>query len=174
MRTRTMIALGAAATAMLATTASATTLKKMTFREKVKDAEVAVVATATGSTTEVVDGGVVTLTTFAVSDVAFGEAGRTIVVRTEGGARPNAAIRVSEVVAGAPVFLGGADSLLLLDESDGAYEVVGYNQGVFGVADVSGTKQVMLPEEHGGAVSVDEAIDILNDERSAVEDEIEQ
>ena len=173
MRTRTMMVLGAAAT-MLATTASATTLKKMTFREKVKDAEVGVLATATGATTAVMDGAVYTLTTFEVDGVAFGDAPRTITVRTPGGALPGAAIRVSEVVAGAPSFLGGTSSLLLLDEADGAYEVVGFNQGVFGVADVSGTKRVMLPEDKGGSVSVDEAFDILNDERSAVEAEIEQ
>ena len=173
MRLRDTIMLGAAA-AMLVTTASATTLKKMTFREKAKDAEVGVLATATGSTTEVVDGTVYTLTTFDVTDVAFGDAGRTITVRTPGGAHPNAVIRVSEVVPGAPTFFSGTDSLLLLDEADGAYEVVGFNQGVFGVTDISGTKRVMLPEDHGGSVTVDEAFSILNEERSASDAEMAQ
>ena len=173
MRMRNLIMLGAAAS-MLAATASATTLKKMSFREKVKDAEIGVLATATGTTSEVVGGAVYSLTTFEVTDVAFGNAPRTITVRTEGGARPNAAIRISETVAGAPTFLGGTSSLLLLDEADGAYEVVGYNQGIFGVADVAGTKRVMLPEDHGGSVTVEEAMGILNDERSAAEAEIEQ
>ena len=174
MRLRDTIMLGAAAAMLTATTASATTLKKMTFREKAKDAEIGVVATATSSATEVVDGTVYTLTTFAVSDVAFGDAGRTITVRTPGGARPNAAIRVSEVVPGAPTFFSGTTNLLLLDEADGAYEVVGFNQGVFGVTDISGTKQVMFPEDHGGPVSVDEAFSILNDERSAADAEMDQ
>lgn len=173
MRTRDMIAFGAVA-AMLATTASATTLKKMTFREKAKDAEVGVLVTATGSDTEVVDGAVYTLTTFDVTDVAFGDAPRTITVRTAGGSFPNAKIRVSETVAGSPTFFGGTTNLLLLDEADGVYEVVGFNQGVFGVTDVSGTKRVMFPEDHGGSVSVDEAFDILNDERSATDAEIAQ
>lgn len=173
MRRRNMMAFGAVA-AMLVTGASATTLTKMTFREKVKDAEIGVLATATGMTTQMIGGEVFTLTTFDVEGVAFGNAPQTIVVRTPGGARPGAAIRVSEVVAGSPTFLGGASTLLLLDDADGAYEVVGFNQGVFGVADVSGTKRVMLPENQGGSVTVDEAFSILNDERSAADAEIEQ
>lgn len=173
MTVRNMVALGAA-TVMLGTTASATTLDKMTLREQAKEAEIGVLATATGATTEVKGGAVYTLTTFDVTGVAFGEAGRTITVRTPGGARPNAAIRVSEVVPGAPTFLSGTTNLLLLDEANGTYEVVGFNQGVFGVSDVSGTKRVMLPEDHGGSVSVQEAFSILNDERSAAEAEMDQ
>lgn len=173
MRLRDTIMLGAAA-AMLATTASATTLKKMTFREKVQEADIAVLVTATGATTGVEDGAVYTLTSFDVLDTAFGDAPRTLTVKTDGGTRPDAKIRVSETVAGAPVFFGGSTNLLLLDEADGVYEVVGYNQGVFGVTDISGTKRVMLPEDHGGAVTVDEAFDILNDERSADDAEMAQ
>jgi hypothetical protein len=158
-----------AVAAMLATTASATTLKKLTFREKAKEAEVGVLATVTGSETELVDGAVYTLTTFQVSDIAFGDAPQTITVRTEGGSRPGALIRVSETVAGSPTFISGSTNLLLLDETDGAYEVVGFNQGVFGAFDVDGSKRILFPEDKGGIVTVDEAFSILNDERSADE-----
>lgn len=153
--------------ALLATSTllSATTLVKMEFDDMVKAASACVV----GETIDVKyindQGGMATLTTFRVTQTAFGNVGETITVRTAGGVRQSTKISTTEVVAGAPKFFENTESLLLLNENDGTndYNIVGFSQGVFPVVD----SIVSLPQNVGNNLSVDSAISIMSARRNA-------
>lgn len=147
--------LGAAA---LVTPVSATTLQRLEFDQVVDSASVIVVARATGSTSAMVNGELVTQTTFSVSDVASGKAGKRITVSTPGGKIRGGKVRMGEVVAGVPVFPQGSSALLFLQErADGSYGVVGFNQGAFGAFEDGGESYVRLPGS-ARAITTSEAV----------------
>jgi len=132
----------------------------------VQKASICVVATATGSTVEKTDEGIFTRTTFQIDNVAFGNPGSTITVRTPGGRIDNGKIAFAEVNAGSPLFLTGSQSLLLLDGNSGDYNVVGYSQGAISVVNTEDGAAVQLPDSDGGLLSVEAAVELIQERRN--------
>jgi len=52
--------------------------------------------------------------------------------------------------------------LLSLDAASNEYSIVGFNQGLFPV----GNSTVQLPQDAGGQMDVDEAIDLIRQQRA--------
>lgn len=154
---------------LASTSASATSLEQMNFGDMVSAASACVIADVMSVTSERRDGQIVTFTTFKVQKAAFGNVGSTFTVATEGGASTMGRLQISEVVAGSPLFLSGQESLMLLSEDNetGDYRIIGMNQGLFSVAEgANGVNYVALPQDVGGDVSVDEAVDIILEKRA--------
>jgi hypothetical protein len=111
------------------------------------------------------ESGVATLTTFRVTDTAFGNVDQTFTVRTAGGKRSNSKISMTEVVAGTPRFFQNSQSMLFLNENQGSddYSIVGFSQGAFPVVD----SVVALPESGAESLSVGDAINMMSARRNA-------
>ncbi|TDF42273.1 hypothetical protein EYS14_05445 [Alteromonadaceae bacterium M269] len=154
---------------LMSSLSSATTLIQQSFDDMVQSASACVVAEKVSVEYLDVQGSMVTLTTFQVNDTAFGEVGETIVVRTAGGVKKRGKISTAEVVAGSPRFFDNSQSLLLLNENNGTndYSIVGFSQGVFNVVETAQGALVNMPENLGGSLSVDEAVDMMSARRSA-------
>jgi len=163
-KSKWMMGLVSVASLVAASTAGATTLSKLKFDEMVNAASVCVMGDAVSSSQETRNGQVVTLTTFNVTKTAFGTPGSTITVRTAGGKTTMGRLSVSEVVAGSPQFFSGTDNVMLLslDAASNEYSIVGFNQGLFPV----GNSTVQLPQDAGGQMDVDEAIDLIRQQRA--------
>jgi hypothetical protein len=144
--------------------ATATTLVKMELDDIIQEASACVVGEAIGVDYISDEGGVATLTTFRITDTAFGNTGETLTVRTAGGQRKNTKISMTEVVAGTPRFFENGESMLFLSEnSTGDYSIVGFSQGVFPVVD----SVVTLPENGAQNLNVGDAIDMMSARRNA-------
>lgn len=138
--------------------ASATTLEREDFSAMVDKAAVIALGTVTSAEAATVNGERVTKFTFTADQIAAGEPGATFVVASPGGQISNAKVRMGEVHPGAPAFSKGASALLLLKEgADGAYQVIGYNQGLYQVFDIDGVDYVDLPD--GDPITADAAIE---------------
>lgn len=142
----------------------ATTLQKMSMEEMAQSADIVVVGLPVDAVVVREQGRIVTQTTFTVSADAFGGAPTTVTVSAPGGMMKIGKVQGAEVVAGAPAFAGGNESMLFLNESsDGVYEVTGFNQGAFGVAD----GEVMFAPSDGGATEVSMALEKVRKARNA-------
>ncbi len=162
---------GAACAAMLMASSSmlpahASSTKHMNFDEIVADAEVCVAAEAVSINFVETASGVQTLTTFSVQDVAFGPAGSTITVRTDGGDFVRNGIALSEVVAGSPRFMAGQSALLFLDKSQTTddYAIVGSSQGAFAIGQ---NDSVQLPQTEGGLMDIEAALTVVREQRAS-------
>lgn len=147
------------------TIASATTLIKMELDDMIQAASACVVGEAVGVEYVEDETGVATLTTFRVTDTAFGNIDQTFTLRTAGGKRQNTKISTTEVVAGTPLFFENSQSMLFLSENSGTgdYSIVGFSQGIFPVID----SVVTLPESGAENISVDDAVDLMSERRNA-------
>jgi hypothetical protein len=145
--------------------ASATTLVKMELDDIVQAASACVVGEAVGVEYVNEGGSVATLTTFRVTDTAFGNVDQLLTVRTAGGKRQSTKISTTEVVAGAPSFFVNSQAMLFLSENSGSsdYSIVGFSQGVFPVVD----SVVTLPENGAENLNVDAAVDMMSARRNA-------
>lgn len=169
MSVKRMIAGMLSASAILMAAASnATTLEKLSFGEIVKEASACIIGDVLSVVTEKRGNEVVTLTTFKVTKTAFGQVPETITVMTSGGSTQLGRLSVSEVVAGTPRFFNDQNSLMLLseDKATGTFQIVGTNQGLFAVnGGPSGNSTVFLPEGLGGEVTVEDALQIIQQQR---------
>lgn len=147
LKNRLRVALLAGSIALGASAASATSLVQMSFSELVADSDVVAVAEATSSRVEKTADGVVTVTTFAVTDPVVGEASSSVSVVTPGGSFKPGKFRVAESTADTPIFAIGKEQLLFLDRTQtGAYAIVGFTQGAVKVTESGGQKTVRLPD----------------------------
>jgi len=163
---RLTLGLASIALAGAATAASATTLEKLDFNQIVDRADACVHGVVSNVAYEQVDGAVYTLTTFTVSEAAFGDPGATVTVRTAGGNASNFAVPAASVTAGAPRFFTGGSAILFLEEGANAYEIVGFSQGVFNVGGSGAAATVSLPGATDGRVAVGEAMDLIRGQRN--------
>ena len=144
---RLRVALLAGAVAIATSAATATSLVQMSFSELVAEAEVVVVAEARSARVDRTSDGVVTVTTFSVSDPVVGSPGATIEVTTPGGSFKPGKFRVSESTAETPIFPIGKEALLFLDETRAdRFAVVGFSQGAIKVKESNSGKTVRLPD----------------------------
>lgn len=150
---------------LTSTLLSATTMKKMSIEEIVQTASACVVAKAKNAKQVYENGAMVTLTTFEVTDTAFGNTPQLITVRTDGGSRQLTKISTTEVVAGTPQFFTNDTSMLFLNENSASsdYSVVGVSQGMFPVVDSA----VNLPENEGKTMKVKEAIKLMSTRKNS-------
>ncbi|MEM6274630.1 MAG: hypothetical protein AAF735_05255 [Myxococcota bacterium] len=163
----------AASLAIAAATAQATSLVKIDFKTLVQGASACVVAETTRVSYAMVDGSPVTRTVFSVSKTAFGKTPKTLTVVTPGGQMKGRKVVMGEVNAGAPRFLNGTESVLLLQEiAGGDYAIAGYSQGVFDVVREDSEVSVRLPESQGGATSIDNALSIINRARRSTNESV--
>ncbi len=163
------LSVGAVLPLIFASQVSATSLSKLEFNDMVVQASACVVASAESATTDFRDGQTVTLTTFRVTKSAFGNVGQTITVETPGGARQMGRLNVAEVNAGSPRFFNNQDNLLFLSEigDQGAYNIMGYNQGNFVVREnAAGENVVRLPLAQGSQLTLDNALSVIADARN--------
>lgn len=164
-KNRLRAALLASALAIAAPAAFATSLVQMSFSELVADSDAVVVAEATASRVERTSDGVVTVTTFAVSDPVVGGDVSSVNVVTPGGSFKPGKFRVSESTADTPIFPIGAEQLLFLDQTPGgAYAVVGFSQGAVKIRETASGKTVRLPDSERDE-SLPEAKSRIRDER---------
>lgn len=155
--------IGAASTSLIAilgTAAQATTLESTNFGTLVHDADACVVATVSDVSYVQEDGQAFTMTSFDVTDVAFGNVSNTFTVKTPGGRLVSAPIAVSETVAGMPRFFADSSYLLVLDSDGQDFAISGLFQGAIPVVNNS----VIMPENRG-ILDVDSALDAVNDIR---------
>jgi hypothetical protein len=137
--------------AFAATSASATTMLQMSFEDLVADSALVVVGEAVSS--RVVDSaadGLMTITTFRVSDAVVGSAGSTVDVVTPGGIFKSGKFLLRQSSADTPLFAIGSEQMLFL--GDGPAEgmaVVGVNQGAAAVFKGKGGRSVILPGAEG-------------------------
>lgn len=153
---------------VMATSSYATSLEELSFGEIVNQASACVIGDVLSVKSEKRGNEVVTLTTFEVTKTAFGQVPSTITVVTSGGRTQLGRLSITEVVAGIPRFFNDQNSLMLLseDKATGTFEIVGTNQGLFTVSGgTNGNTTVFLPESVGGEVAVEEAIQIIQDQR---------
>lgn len=161
-----MAALGLAAASM----SSATTIEKEDFRDLVQSAHACVVAETVSIEHVMENGAPVTKTTFTVTETAFGTTPETITVTTPGGRISSATVPMGEVNAGIPRFLNGTSAVLLLQEGgQGDYSVSGVNQGVFDMRPSPVGLVVRMPAPQGGVMSLEDALNVINEAREADE-----
>lgn len=153
---RVALLIGGFMAAAAAFPATATTLLEMSFEDLVAESAVVVLGEAADQRVEQTTSGVVTVTTFNVEDAIVGDAGATVEVVTPGGVYKPGAVLVREWTADTPLFLRGSEAMLFLAPQDGAYGVVGYNQGAVRVFNTARGKSVRLPGAKG-AETVGEA-----------------
>lgn len=135
---------------MLSFFASSTTLNKLQFNEVVNAATVGVLGEKTSTDYIVENGATYTVTTFKINEVAFGDVGQTIKVKTNGGLQRKAKISAIEIEAGSPNFFNNTQSLLLLIENDDdTFSIVGYSQGVLPVTTSSVGDTIKFPDNFG-------------------------
>ena len=174
---RKLLVGGALAVPMLMTlpvTAGATTVESVDFKTLIHKADACVVGSVADTRTETVDGQVYTVTDFTVSDVAFGDVGGMVSVRTPGGAVTRSMFPVSEVVPGAPRFLSGQEYFLLLDDAPSlapGYSAIGATDGFVPAGVFEGALpmiggRVNLPGL-GSGLDAESALDIVTEERAA-------
>jgi len=139
--------LAAGALAVLATSASATTLLQMSFEDLVANSDVIIVGEAVSSRVErSASGGLVTITTFNVEDSIAGEAPATLEVEVSGGTFRSGKFLLREATPDAPVFADGSEHMLFLkDGPSDAFDIVGVNQGAAPVFKTKDGSAVMLP-----------------------------
>ncbi|MEM1248510.1 MAG: hypothetical protein AAGK22_19190, partial [Acidobacteriota bacterium] len=120
---------------LLATAASATTVRKLNDSQMIAASDVVVVGQCIQMKSEWVGRNLMTRYTFKVDEVWSGAAKKTIHIVVPGGADANRKFPVATVYPGAPIFMPNERAVLLLDEMSGqfqgAYSVVGFNQGRF-------------------------------------------
>lgn len=163
---RVALLVGGLAAFAAASPAFATTLIEMTFEDLVADAAVVVVGEAADQRVERSESGVQTVTTFNVEAGIVGETGATVEVVTPGGVYKPGAVLVREWTADTPIFLRGSEAMLFLTpQGEGAYGVVGFNQGAVGVFDTPRGKAVRLPGSKG-AETVSEAASRIRAEKA--------
>lgn len=161
-----MAALGLAASSM----SSATTIEKEDFRDLVQNAHACVVAETVSIEHVMENGAPVTKTTFTVTETAFGTTPETITVTTPGGRISSATVPMGEVNAGIPRFLNGTSAVLLLQEgAQGDYSVSGVNQGVYDMRPSAVGLVVRMPAPQGGVMSLEDALNVINEAREADE-----
>ena len=156
-----------------ATAANATSLDQLSFDEIVNQSAACVVGKVVSSESVKRNGQVVTLTTFSVSNTAFGNVSQTVTVETAGGKSKLGRLQVSEVVAGAPRFFTNQESLLFLSTANtaGEYKLMGFNQGLFSVNPTGvGVDFVTLPINEGEQMSVDSALSVIRAARATSSD----
>lgn len=125
---------------------NATTLLKMSPEEMAKDADVIVLGSCISAATERANGQLVTVVKIAVDESLKGSSAATLNMAIPGGIDTSRAIPVAVTVPGAPSVYADENVLLYLKHSAvvaGAYDVVGFSQGVYEVVvNASGQKMV--------------------------------
>lgn len=143
--------LAAGAFAVAATSASATTMLQLSFEELVADAAVVVVGEAVSS--RVVNSatdGLMTVTTFRVSEDVLGSADSTVDVVTQGGIFRSGKFLLRESTANTPLFPIGSQHMLFLDSGPSqGLAIVGVSQGAAAVFKSKGGPSVALPGGEG-------------------------
>lgn len=151
--------LAAGVFAAAATSASATTMLQMSFEDIVADAALVVVGEAVSS--RVVDSatdGLMTITTFKVTDSVVGPAESTVDVATPGGIFRSGKFLLRESSADTPLFPIGSEHMLFLNDGPSdSLAVVGTNQGAAAVFKGKEGRSVALPGAEG-AETVGEAM----------------
>lgn len=137
--------------AVVASSASATTMLQLSFEDLVADSAVVVVGEAVSS--RVVDSssdGLMTITTFKVSDSVVGGAGDTVDVATPGGIFKSGEFLLRQSSADTPLFAIGSEHMLFLNSGPSdALAVVGVNQGAAAVFKGKEGRSVLLPGADG-------------------------
>ncbi|MEM9406315.1 MAG: hypothetical protein AAGA81_09790 [Acidobacteriota bacterium] len=122
---------------LMAAGASASTLQ-LTDRQMVDASDLVIVGECLEMKSEWVGRNLMTRYTFKVDEVWAGQAAGLVEVVVPGGADANRKFPVATVWPGAPIFSPNERALLMLDQLpllyEGAYSVVGFNQGRFTVA----------------------------------------
>lgn len=151
MRKHRVSLLAAGVFAVAATSASATTMLQMSFEDIVADSSVVVVGEAVDSrVVESATDGLMTITTFKVTDAVVGSPGSVVQVATPGGIFQSGKFLLRESSADTPLFPIGSDHMLFLNSGPAsAMAVVGVNQGAAAVFDSKGGASVILPGGEG-------------------------
>ncbi len=143
--------LAAGAFAVTASSASATTMLQLSFEDLVADASVVVVGEAVSS--RVIDSptdGLMTVTTFRVTDDVLGSADSTVDVVTQGGIFRSGKFLLRESTANTPLFPIGSEHMLFLDGGPSqGLAVVGVSQGAAAVFQGKRGPSVALPGGEG-------------------------
>ncbi len=137
--------------AVAVTSASATTMLQLTFEELVADANVVVVGEAVSSrAVDSATDGLMTVTTFRVTEDVLGSAGSTVDVVTQGGIFRSGKFLLRESTANTPMFPIGSEHMLFLDSGPAqGLAVVGVSQGAAPVFKGKGGPSVALPGGEG-------------------------
>ncbi|HBK92327.1 MAG TPA: hypothetical protein DDZ68_11710 [Parvularcula sp.] len=137
--------------AVAATGASATTMLQMSFDDLVADSALVVVGEAIDSrVVESAADGLVTITTFRVSDAVLGSSGSVVQVATPGGIFRSGKFLLRESTADTPMFAIGSEHMLFLNSGpQNAFAVVGVNQGAAAVFEGKAGRSVVLPGGKG-------------------------
>lgn len=143
--------LAAGAFAVAATSASATTMLQLSFEELVADSALVVVGEAVSSrVVESATDGLMTVTTFRVTDKVLGSADSTVDVVTPGGIFRSGKFLLRESTATTPVFAIGSEHMLFLDSGpQQGLGIVGVSQGAAPVFEGKGGPSVALPGGEG-------------------------
>lgn len=151
--------LAAGAFAVAATSASATTMLQMSFEDLVADSSVVVVGEAVSSrVVESATEGLMTITTFRVTDAVLGSADSTVDVATPGGIFRSGKFLLRESTADTPLFPIKSEHMLFLNEGPADnLAIVGVNQGAAAVSKGKAGRTVSLPGAKG-PVTVDDAM----------------
>lgn len=144
MKTKRPILALAAVGILLASGLSATTLMKMSTGEMTLDADTIVIGTCVSAETARVGGRLVTLIEVSVDETLKGTAASGLTMIVPGGIDHDRPVPVAVTVPGAPTVFPNENVLLFLGHSAavvGAYDVVGFSQGVYEVVeDTTGNK----------------------------------
>jgi hypothetical protein len=143
--------LAAGAFAVAVTSASATTMLQLSFDDLVADSAMVVVGEAVSS--RVVDSatdGLMTVTTFRVTEDVLGSAGSSVDVVTPGGIFRSGKFLLRESSANTPLFPIGSEHMLFLDNGPKqGLAIVGVSQGAAPVFKGKGGPSVSLPGGEG-------------------------
>jgi len=184
-KSRWIAGLASMAAVLMSTSAGATTIKEMSFGEVVDSADVCVMGEVISERRVVKNNQIYTRTKFRVTKSLYGYSYPIIVIDVPGGekvlgdknfseivsANPGftrrPGIRVTEVVAGAPKFFMGQESLLFAKSVPNAklrFDLEGFNQGAFNIVNGS----VELPPNVGGLQSIQDASKMIMAERASL------
>ena len=152
---------GAFSAAALSSGAQATTLEKLNLPGLVDRSDRVVVAEATQQKTQRMTSGLMTVTTFDVSETVIGNDAASVQVAVPGGIFEINGRRFAETWPGAPTFLVGQRAILFLDDAEeGMSSVVGFSQGMANITETENGAMVTMPGA-SEAVSLDKAMKMI-------------
>ena len=130
---------------LIATTASALTVKQASIKKLTADAALVVTGTVAAQEARWDDGNIYTYVTLDIARCLKGQApGKTVVVKNYGGTVGE----ISEVVAGAPVFAEGKEVLLFLTLWRGDYFIHSIALGGFDIVQEGGARYAVNDLSH--------------------------
>lgn len=130
-------------------TAMGTVVRHLNWDQMVYAADLIVLGEAVGNRTHWNEDKtkIYTTTEFKVSSAVMGDAGDTVFIRQLGGSKDG----LSSAMPGAPEFKQGEDLLLFLENRpDGAFVLVGLNQGKCRIGADTATGQIVIAKSRGG------------------------